>query len=497
MTWQLGPDAAYNPLVTANGASQVPASVEHVRPLDPFESALIELRESATGPNGKFTPAVLEAQSAETLAWCRQAAAQIVRATNDRHLSEHARLAFTQPEDEVVEALLNEMLGLGPLEALLKLPHVEDIALNGPDDIWYKARGGWVRSDVRFRSSEAMLIALNRAIAHTGRQAGPLTPIVDGTLRAGHRLNIVTAPLTDPWPVASIRLHRAHGFSLMDMVTSGGEEHELPTPVLIPNYFDSDRGVGELTPLAAAFLHMGVVAGFNILVVGETGVGKTALLGALGRCIPADRRVIVIEDTRELILRGSTNADNCIYFTTRPPSLEGVPPVTQRDLVLAALRQRPDALTVGEARGAEVFDMLKALWTGHRNGLTSVHAHSIAEVPVRISMMLQDAQFQTEVREATVAHWIAKAFTLGLALRRTPQGRRYVEEIVEFTGNVEGAVPVTTPLFRYDERRQRLLCTGFRMDPHHEAQLSAAGYTYDAILSAAEEHHEVAHVHGR
>jgi pilus assembly protein CpaF len=492
MTWSLGPDSAYNPLVPANGAAQAAVTG---RPLDPFEAALAELREAATGPGGRFTPAELDAQAPETLAWCRERAGLIVRAVNDRHLSEHARLAFPQPEAVVVEALLDEMLGLGPLEALLKLPDVEDIAINGPHDVWYKARGGWVQSEVRFRSSEALLIALNRALAHTGRQAGPLTPIVDGTLRAGHRLNVVTAPLTDPWPVAALRLRRAHGFSLTDMVASGGEEQAPPAPRRIPNYFEFDRGQGELTPLAAAFLHMAVVAGFNVLVVGETGVGKTALLGALGRCIPADRRVIVIEDTRELLLRSAGNGANCVYFTTRPPSLEGAPPISQRDLVLAALRQRPDALTVGEARGAEVFDMLKALWTGHRNGLTSIHAHSIAEVTVRISMMLQDSQFQTEVREATIAHWIAKAFSLGLTLRRTPTGRRYLEEIVEFTGQVEGTVPVTTPLFRHDERRNRLVCTGFRLDPRHEAQLRGAGYSYDAVL--AEARAEDANVPGR
>jgi pilus assembly protein CpaF len=214
-------------------------------------------------------------------------------------------------------------------------------------------------------------------------------------------------------------------------------------------------------------------------------------LGALGRMIPIDRRIVVIEDTRELRMRGLRNGDNCVYLLTRPATIEGLPAITQKDLVIAALRQRPDALTVGEARGAEVFDMLKALWTGHKNGLTSVHADTIADVSSRIRMMLQETSFSTEVSEGTVAMWIARAFQLGVTLRRTDSGRRYVEEIVEFTGGVEGNVPVTTPLFRYDQARRRMICTGQRLDRRHEGMLREAGFSYDLIVQAGRERGEV------
>jgi pilus assembly protein CpaF len=391
-----------------------------------------------------------------------------------------------------VQALLNDIFGMGPIEVLMRLPDVEDIAINGPCDIWFKRRGYWEKSDIEYPDPQALLVTLNRAIVHTNRQAGPLTPIVDATLRSGHRINIVTQPLATPWPVASIRIHRDRTLLMEDLVVMGGEDRAAPQPRLLPDYFERDSGRGTVAPLAATFLHMAVLAGFNILVVGPTGVGKTTVLGALGRLIPADRRILVIEDTRELRIRGMANSANCIYLVTRPPSLEGGTAITQRDLVIAALRQRPDALTVGEARGPEVFDMLKALWTGHRNGLTSIHADAIGDVPNRIAMMLQEANFQTEVSEATIAHWIARAFHLGLSLRRIETGRRYVDEIVEFTGGVEGTVPVTTPLFRYATGRQRLLCTGFRLDPEHEAQLLAVGYRYDLILDAAHERKEMA-----
>ncbi len=458
---------------------------------DPFSHALEALREAATGANGRFTPAEVDSGSDEVVAWCRERAGQLVGELNDRSWDARSRAAFDEPVDDVVGRLLDHLLGLGPLETILRQEDVEDIAINGPDDIWYKARGNWVRVDHGFRSSQQALIVLNRTIVHTGRQAGPLAPIVDGTMRQGHRINIISQPLTDPWPVASIRIHRDHSLQMVDLVSRGGEDHGEPDAPQLPDYFRHDRGSGMFTALSASFLHMAVIAGFNILVVGPTGVGKTTVLGALGRMIPADRRIVTIEDTRELRMRGLKNGENCVYLITRPATLEGLPAITQRDLVIAALRQRPDALTVGEARGAEVFDMLKALWTGHRNGLTSIHADTIADVSSRIRMMLQEASFQTETSENTVALWIARAFHLGITLRRSETGRRYVEEIVEFTGGIEGSIPVTTPLFRYDASRRRLMCTGQRLDLSHEAMLREAGFSYDLVLQAARERAEM------
>jgi pilus assembly protein CpaF len=460
----------------------------------PYETALEMLREATTGQSGQFTPAEIEAQASETVQWCRDKALAIVRQINDQSLHANSRLAYDRADDLIVETLLNDLFGMGPIEELFRLPDVEDIVVNGPNDIWYKARGGWVKSPVEYDDAEALQIRLNRAIVHTGRQVGPLTPIVDATLRHGHRINIVTAPLADPWPIASIRIHRDKSLTMEELVAGGGVDHSHPEPIRIPNYFAHDTGQGMFSALAATFLHMAAVAGFNVLVVGATGVGKTTVLGALGRMIPGDRRLLTIEDTPELNFRGGRDdgrAENSVSFRTRPATVEGLPAITQRDLVIAALRQRPDALAVGEARGAEVFDMLKAQWTGHRNGLTSIHADSLEDVPNRIRMMLQEAHFETEVTEATVSLWIAKAFHLGLMLRRTDTGRRYVEEITEYTGGVEGSVPVRTPLFIYDPDRRRLMCTGHHLDPFHEAMLAQAGYSYDSIIQAAEQKGEL------
>jgi pilus assembly protein CpaF len=459
----------------------------------PYQAALDQLREAAIGPNGHFSLARFEARGPEVAEWCRQTALEILRRINDDALNRHARPAFAADVAAVAEGLLSDLLGLGPLEQLLNLDDVEDVAVNGPRDIWFKRRSRrWEKSPITYPDAQTLQVALNRAIVHSGRQVGPLTPIIDASLKSGDRLNIVSEPCAQTWPTAAIRKHREAGFTVADLVRGGGERGVASARHTLPNYFEVETPEGLLTALSATFLHMAVIAGLNILVIGATGVGKTALVSALGRLIPADRRVVVIEDTRELNFRGGLRegqVGNVAYFLTRPAG-EGVAPITQRDLVLAALRQRPDALTLGEARGGEAYDLLKALWTGHANGLTSLHADSVEDVPTRIRMMLHESNFQTEVTELTTALWIAKAFNLVISLRLSESQQRQVAEIAEFTGGVEGQVPVRTPLFLRAQNRERLLCTGHRLTPEHEARLQRYGFKYDAIVHAARDRGE-------
>jgi pilus assembly protein CpaF len=224
-----------------------------------------------------------------------------------------------------------------------------------------------------------------------------------------------------------------------------------------------------LNAVAATFLHMAVTAGLNILVVGATGVGKTTVLSTLGELIPRDRRIVVIEDTPELRMRETENdkPGNCVYFLTRLRGLEGTSAVTQTDLVRASLRQRPDALTLGEARGGEILDLLKALATGHRNGLTSLHAEGVEEVPIRIKQMFQEADVRVGITNEVVAQWIAQAFHLVISLGIFPDGRRYVKQILEFSGRVEGEQPARQILFRHDRDREELAWTGMRLARTH------------------------------
>jgi len=201
-----------------------------------------------------------------------------------------------------------------------------------------------------------------------------------------------------------------------------------------------------LTAEAAAYLHMAVVAGLNILVIGRTGVGKTTFLSALGRLIPEDRRVVVIEDTRELKLRDGDNPQNCVYFYTRQKLLEGGIDVDMRKLILTALRQRPDHLVLGEARGPEIYDLLNAMQTGHGGNLTSIHANSLADLGQRVNAMLYQAGVDMQAERS--ARLIGTSFHIGITLLQDFDGRRYVAEIGEFTGGVKDSLPEMKLVFR-------------------------------------------------
>ena len=360
---------------------------------------------------------------------------------------------FTGDVAETTERIWADFLGLGPIQYLLKDESTEDVVINGPLEVLVKRHGRWEDCpDIKFESSESILVKLNRAIAHTGQQAGTLIPIVDATLRSGHRVNIVSHPLAEPWPVISIRRRRDIPLTMSDLVRRGGpktrglQSSKNNLPAIDYSQIASSEGV--LSPEAALFLHLCALAGSNILVIGETGSGKTSLMNVIAGLIPDDRRIVAIEDTRELNIRPPVEGrpHNCVYFTTRSATVEGVAAIRQDALVRAALRQRPDALLVGECRGGEIFELLKALSTGHRNGITSVHAESVAEVHDRVKMMLQEAQFSTELSEATISLWIAKAFQVALVIRGEGEGR-FIREIVEFTGGVEGGRPIVNTLF--------------------------------------------------
>lgn len=400
------------------------------------------------------------------------------------------------PVDQLINRIEAEILGLGQLEALISADAVEDVVINGPGEVWFFRHGGWELTDVTFDNEEHVLRMLNRAIAPTGRQVSPISPIVDAIIPGGHRINIVMRPCAEPSPCAAIRIRRSSGFSIQDFLTFDMRRAmSVRSQMRIPNYQSIEVEGAMLSGQAAAFLHAAVLAGMNIVVVGGTGVGKTSFLGALGRLIPDWHRILVIEDTRELNMRPVSGEDaeagmskNCIYFTTRQATMEGTAPVTQSDLVRAALRQRPDALTLGEARGGEVLDLLKALCTGHKNGLTSVHAETVAELVSRLKLMFQEADIKTEVRDQTVAEWIAKAFHIGIALEMGtvsgPQGTgriRRVKEIVEFSGGVEGGQPARQTLFEYSEQHGHMVRKPVFLS--REAMLVAAGFTYRDIVA--------------
>ncbi len=399
---------------------------------DPYRGALNLARERLTRRFSaeqltKAGPGVTEAATA--------IAAEAFSLYNDRALQEGSRTVPLDP-DRFVRAALADLLGMGPLEPLLADETVEDIAVNGPDEVMVYRDGGWQEAGIRFESPARLLEMLNRGIAGSNRQANMVMPIADAVLPGKERISVVTHPVASPWPSAVIRIRRGRRLSLSDMLRpeASGDPVGAPEPRL-PDYEPLLEG-GLLSAGAAAYLHAAVLAGLNIVAVGPTGSGKTTLLEALGREIPRGRRILILEDTPEIDLhQGADRPMNVLYLRTRPESLEGVPAITPEQLVKLALRHRPDALTLGEVRGAEVFDLLNALHTGHRNGLTSLHAFGVQELFMRVFLMLAQSDRGRYLDARRAANLVASTLHIALSLEISGRTRR-VRTIAEFTGKV-------------------------------------------------------------
>jgi pilus assembly protein CpaF len=387
---------------------------------------------------------------------------------------------------------MDEILGLGPLQALMDAPGIEDIAINGPHEVYVFA-GGWERSPVRFESAEELTVLVNRAISHTGRQVSALAPRVDAQLRDGSRIAILHPSVASPGPAVTIRRYTDRVLRMLDLVRAGSGGGAGPRPpARLTDYLGLGVWDGTITPQAAAFLELCVLARLNLIVVGGTGAGKTTLLNALAELIPLQERIVTIEDTRELRLRhgsppedapepaeGTRGYHNAVHLTVRYETVEGARGVDQQALMQSALRMRPDRLVVGEVRGAEALDLLMAHNTGHDGGMTTLHANSLAEVPKRLAQMIQLNDLSIKIDRRTVAEWVAGAFQIGVFVRRDPAtNRRAVTQIVEYTGQVEGEAVLTQPLF--DLRDGLLRRTPYRL--HQESLLARVGHSYDTIV---------------
>jgi pilus assembly protein CpaF len=366
------------------------------------------------------------------------------------------RLEFSR--DEFVSQAISYTFGLGPIDHLLEDETIEDIAINGPNEVMIY-RDKWERTDITFPNKVALLNILNTALAKADRTVNRIKPIVDASIDY-NRYSVVVQPIANPDPTAVIRIPRHAGIDLVDLVkpwyvdksllvepdglveagkkagpkayNQKGDVEDSP----MPDYPDLDL-TNILNKELASYLHSAVLAGLSIAVIGPTGVGKTALITALGRCLPVDYRVLIIEDTPEIRLYPNSKfPNNVLKLQTRPPSLEDVPEITQADLVKLALRQRPDALTLSEARGKEIFDLLNALYTGHSNGLTTFHAHGLHEMYSRLSMMISQSERGRHLRMSHVAQIISTALDIVVVLEKEGDTRR-VRAVGEMSGKVK------------------------------------------------------------
>jgi pilus assembly protein CpaF len=367
-------------------------------------------------------------------------------------VSEIAPDVLGDSRDRVLDAVCDEVLGLGPIEKLVQDPGVSEVMVNAPDLVYWEEGGVIYESRIRFRDDEHIMRIVQRIVAPLGRRIDESSPYVDARLPNGSRVNVIIPPIAFKSPVVTIRKFLGDRYTVDDLVS-----------------------VGTLSPTVADFLAKAVQAKLDILISGGTGTGKTTLLNALSAHIPARERIITIEDPAELRLQQK----HVIGLEVRPANIEGKNEVTQRDLVRNALRMRPDRIIVGEVRGSEAFDMMQAMNTGHEGSLTTVHANSPRDALSRIENMILMAGFDLPI--TAIREQIASALHLLVQISRLPDGSRRVTSVTEVTG-MEGQTVTMQDLFLL--RREgvdsegrivaRLMPTGLR--PYHMDRFVASGF---------------------
>lgn len=319
----------------------------------------------------------------------------------------------------LISDLADEMLGLGPIEPLLKDDTISDILIVGPRTVYIERRGKLERTDVRFKDEQHLLRIINKIVAQVGRRVDESSPLVDARLPDGSRVNAAIRPVAVDGPQVSIRKFSKRPFQLKSLVDNGA----------IPD------AMAKL--LAAA-----VEGRVSMVISGGTGSGKTTMLNALSAFIPHEERLVTIEDAAELQLQ----QPHIVRLETRPPTMDGKGEILQRDLVRNALRMRPDRIIVGEVRGGEAFDMLQAMNTGHEGSMTTIHANNPRDALSRMEQMVGMAGMP--MSQLSIRSQISSAIHLIIQLSRMRDGTRRVTAISEITG-MEGDVIQLQDIMKY------------------------------------------------
>jgi pilus assembly protein CpaF len=379
--------------------------------MDHDTSTVIELREQVLRD---IDPSEAVTMTTETLE--RQIELLIHQIANERRLelsaAEQARMAHE---------FANDMTGFGPLQSLLLDESVNDIMVNGPNKVYVCRAGKFERVAIRFRDNVHIASIGQKIASRVGRRIDEASPMVDARLQDGSRVNIIFPPLALDSPCISIRKFPAKRFDLQALIANGS----------------MNAGIARLLEIAAR-------ARLNVLISGGTGSGKTTLLNAMSRAIDLGERIITIEDAAELQLQQS----HVIRLETRPLSLEGTGQVTQRDLVWNALRMQPDRIIVGEVRGAEAFDMLQAMNTGHDGSISTIHANSARDALTRVENMVQMGQVNLPPR--AIRMQIVSALDMIVQVERMRDGQRRLMQITEICGLEEDVVTTNdVALFKF------------------------------------------------
>lgn len=358
-----------------------------------------------------------------------------------RELCQNEKSLLSSAEQErLMDEVMDETFGLGPLETLLKDPSVSDILVNKWDRIYVERRGRVELSEVRFRDNSHLRQIIDRIVGAIGRRIDETSPMCDARLSDGSRVNAIIPPLALDGPAMSIRRFGSKPMQLEDLIRHGA----FPAPVM-------------------DFLAAAVQSRCNIIISGGTGSGKTTLLNCLSRYVPSDERVITIEDAAELQLQ----QPHVVRLETRPVNIEGKGEVNARDLVKNCLRMRPDRVIIGECRGAEALDMLQAMNTGHDGSMTTIHANNPRDAISRLEVMIAMAGY--DIPTKALRSQVSSAVNIIIQANRLVGGRRKVTRVTEITG-MEGEAVQMHDLFVFEQKgvdgdghaTGQFICNGIR-----------------------------------
>ncbi|NOY42015.1 MAG: CpaF family protein [Planctomycetes bacterium] len=323
--------------------------------------------------------------------------------------------------DRLIDEVLDETFGLGPLEMLLNDPAISEIMINGPKAVFVESGGNLQKSNVTFRDDKHLMQIIDRIVSKVGRRVDEVCPMVDARLPDGSRVNAIIPPLALDGPSVTIRRFGSNPLKLEDLL----------------NY-------KSVTPEMVMLLEGAMKAHLNIIISGGTGSGKTTLLNTLSSFISNDERIVTIEDAAELQLQQT----HIVRLETRPPNIEGKGRITATDLVRNCLRMRPDRIIIGECRGAETLDMLQAMNTGHDGSLTTCHANTPRDAIARLETMIMMGGFDMPLRAMRTQ--IASAVNLIVQVNRLSGGPRKVTAITEILG-MEQETIVMQDIFKYEQ----------------------------------------------
>jgi pilus assembly protein CpaF len=371
--------------------------------------------------------------------------------TIQRLIGEQTVPLSSAERDKLSQEILDEVFGLGPIEPLLSDPTVSDILVNTYSSVYVERRGVLELTDVTFKDNRHLMHIIDKIVSAVGRRIDESSPMVDARLADGSRVNVIIPPLAIDGPILSIRRFGN---------TPLGPEDLLRTQML--------------TKPMLELLQRAVEARINIVVSGGTGAGKTTLLNVLSGFISSRERIVTIEDSAELLMR----QDHVVRLETRPPNMEGRGAVRQRELMINALRMRPDRIVLGEVRGEETIDMLQAMNTGHDGSLTTIHSNSPRDALARMETMAMMGEIR--LPEAAIRAQIASAIHMVVQVARMADGTRRITHITELTGAYSEAISMND-LFLFEKKgmapngkqRGRFYSTGIM--PRFAEKLTAAG----------------------